>query len=146
VHAARFEDHQLTLPTLHPLFTPLTTMMLYLYCACLQIRAQQVIASDMDALEERLWHNVNEYQLTSPRLHPQLTALTPGLLHSCCACLQVPTQQVIATDIHVLEERMWHNVNEYQLTQPTPQRCLLGTALASHTNTAFDGSCRTVLV
>jgi hypothetical protein len=30
----------------------------------LQIRAQQVIASDIDALEERMWHDVNEYQLS----------------------------------------------------------------------------------
>jgi hypothetical protein len=39
-------------------------VVLHLYCACLQIRAQQVIASDIDALEERLWHDVNEYQLS----------------------------------------------------------------------------------
>jgi hypothetical protein len=29
-----------------------------------QIRAQQVIAADIDALEERMWHDVNEYQLS----------------------------------------------------------------------------------
>lgn len=30
----------------------------------MQVRAQQVIASDIDALEERMWHDVNEYQLS----------------------------------------------------------------------------------
>lgn len=47
-----------------PLFTPLASVVLHLYCACLQIRSQQVIVSDIDALEERLWHDVNEYQLS----------------------------------------------------------------------------------
>jgi hypothetical protein len=91
-------------------------MMQYLCCACLQIRAQQVSASDIHTLQERLWHNVNEYQLTSPRLHPQFTALTPGLLPLCCACLQIRAHQVITSDIDAIEERMWHVVNEYQLT------------------------------
>lgn len=31
---------------------------------CPQIRAQQVIAADIDTLEERMWHDVNEYQLS----------------------------------------------------------------------------------
>jgi hypothetical protein len=47
-----------------PLFTPLSSALLHSYCGCLQIRAQQVIASDIDALEERMWHDVNEYQLS----------------------------------------------------------------------------------
>jgi hypothetical protein len=98
-------------------------MVLYLCCACVQIRAQQVIA--LDTLEERLWHIVNEYQLTSPRLHPHFTALCdathalnlpPGVLHGYFACLQIPVQQVIASNIDALEERVWHDVNKHQLT------------------------------
>lgn len=38
--------------------------LIFLSCYFCKIRAQHVIAADIDALEERMWHDVNEYQLS----------------------------------------------------------------------------------
>jgi hypothetical protein len=61
------------------------------------MRAQQVIASDIDALEERMWHDVNEYQLALQ----QHLSNRDGLLNK----IDRASQQLLLLKVCVLENR-----------------------------------------